>query len=100
MKTKDSCEITDLLFNKTILDMEGYSDGENDFQPSEYLLFVKDTSYEGDLNNKLSLVIISKYNGYVVNNNFKFNSLEVDGRKIIIYRIENNKRKESYYWFK
>lgn len=54
MKTKDSYEITDLLFNKTILDMEGYSDDENVFQPSEYLLFVKDTHYEGDLNNKLN----------------------------------------------
>jgi len=100
MKTKDSYEITNLLFNKTILDMEGYSDNENDFQPSEYLFFVKDTHYEGDLNNKLSLIIICKEDGYVVNNNFKFNSLEVKDNKIIIYRMENNKRKESYYWFK
>ena len=96
MRVKKVYEITDLLFNKTVLDIE---DSEN-FQPSEYILFVKDTSYEGDLNNKLSLIIISKDDGYVVNNNFKFNSLEVIGNKIIIYRIENNKRKESYYWFK
>jgi hypothetical protein len=100
MKTKDSYEITDLLFNKTILDMEGYSNGENEFQPSEYIFFVKDTHYDGDLNNKLSLIIIDKDTGYVVNNNFKFNSLEVIDRKITIYRMENNKRKESYYWFK
>jgi hypothetical protein len=100
MKTKDSYEITDLLFNKTILDMENYTDDENEFQPSEYILFVKDTHYEGDLNNKLSLIIIDKDTGYVVNNNFKFNSLEIVDRKITIYRIENNKRKESYYWFK
>lgn len=100
MKTKDSYEITDLLFNKTVLDMEGYSNDENEFQPSEYLLFVKDTHYEGDLNNKLTLIIISKNDGYVVNNNFKFNSLEVNDRKIIIYRMENNKRKKTYFWFK
>jgi len=100
MKTKDSYEITDLLFNKTILDMENYTDDENEFQPSEYILFVKDTHYEGDLNNKLSLIIIDKDTGYVVNNNFKFNSLEIVDRKITIYIIENNKRKEIYYWFK
>ena len=99
MKTKDSTEITDRLFNKTILDMEGYSDNINEFQPSQYLFFVKDIHYEGDLKNKLSLIIIAKDSGYVVNNNFKFNSMEFDDRKIIIYRIENNKRKESYYWF-
>jgi len=99
MKTKDSYEITDLLFNKTILDMEGYSNGE-DSHPSEYIFFVKDTHYESDLNNKLSLIIIDKDTGYVVNNNFKFNSLEVVDRKIIIYRMVDNKRKESYYWFK
>ena len=98
MKTKDSHEITDLLFNKTILDMEEYD--EDGLQPSELMLFVKDTHYEGDLNNKLSLIIIDKNTGYVVNNNFKFNSLEIDGNKIIIYRMVNNKRKESYYWFK
>jgi len=103
MKTKDSYEITDLLFNKTILDMEENSDGE--YQPSEYLLFVKDTftsvyHYDGDLNNKLSLIIIDKNTGYVVNNDFKFNSLEVIDKKITIYRMEDNKRKESYYWFK
>lgn len=100
MKTKDSGEITNLLFNKTILDMEEFSNDENEFQPSEYLFFVKDTSYDGELNNKLSLIIICKKNGYVVNNNFKFNSLEVKDNKITIYRMENNKRKESYYWFK
>jgi hypothetical protein len=99
LKTKDSYEITDLFFNKTILDMEGYSNGE-EIQPSEYIFFVKDTYYDGDLNNKLSLIIIDKDTGYVVNNNFKFNSLEVLDRKITIYRIEDNKRKESYYWFK
>jgi len=98
MKTKCSHEITDLLFNRTILDMEGYSKGA--IQPSEYIFFVKDTSYDGDLNNKLSLIIVDKDSGYVVNNNLKFNSLEVKDRKIIIYRMENNKRRESYYWFK
>lgn len=100
MKTRDSYEITDLLFNKTILDMDDYGDKDAQLQPSEYLFFVKDTSYDGDLNNKLSLIIICKDNGYVVNNNFKFNSLEIKGNKIIIYSMENNKRKESYYWFK
>lgn len=101
LKTKDSYKITELLFNRTILDMERYSNDENVvLQPSEYLFFVKDTSYDGDLNNKLSLVIICKDDGYVVNNNIKFNSLEIMENKIIIYRIENNKRKESYYWFK
>jgi hypothetical protein len=75
------------------------SDNEEEFQPSELLLFVKNTDYEGDLNNKLSLIIVDKNSGYVVNNKFKFNSLEINDRKIIIYRMQNNKRKESYYWF-
>jgi len=100
MKLKDSSEITDLLYMKTIWDMEFCSDKEEDvLRPSELLLFVKDTHYEGDLHNKLSLIIVDKNSGYVVNNNFKFNSLGLDGRKITIYRMVNNKREESYYWF-
>ena len=100
MKTKDSDKITDILFNKTILDMDGYSEDKNTLQPSEYLLFVKDTYYDGDLNNKLSLVIISKNDGYVVNNNLKFNSLEIIDNKLIFYTMINSKRKEIHYWFK
>jgi GTPase involved in cell partitioning and DNA repair len=84
------------LFNKTILDLP---ESTNDLIPSEYLLFVKDTSYEDDLNNKLTLIIINKANGYVVNNNFKFNSIEIDN-KINIYTIINNKRQKSEYLFK
>jgi hypothetical protein len=100
MNTKDSQLITDLLFNKTILDLEQYGSDS-----SEYLFFVKDTNsvplggYE-DLNNKLTLIIVCKENGYVVNNNFKFNSLKIEDNKITIYRMVDNKRKESYYWLK
>ena len=64
------------------------------------LTFIEATNNLNDLNNKLSLIIVDKDSGYVVNNNLKFNSLEVKDRKIIIYRMENNKRRESYYWFK
>ena len=92
MKLKDSSDITKLLYNKTILD--------SDSQPSELLFFVKDTHYDGELDNKLSLIIVVKHSGYVVNNNFKFNSIEISDKKITIYRMEDNKRKESYYWFK
>jgi hypothetical protein len=98
MKLKDSVSITDSLFNKTILDMCDYSD--NDFQPSELLFFVKDTRYDGDVNNKLSLIIVNKCNGYVVNNDFKFNSLEINDNEIIIYRMEGKNRTKSYYWIK
>ena len=95
MKIKNDIEITEVLFNKTILDMEFDDDA------SEYLFYVKDTSsYETDLNNKLSLIIVDKNNGYVVNNDFKFNSIEIKERKIIIYVIVNNKRQEHIYWFK
>ena len=100
MKTKDSDKITDILFNKTILDMDGYPEDKNALQPSEYLLFVKDTYYNGDLNNKLSLIIIDKNDGYVVNNNLKFNSLEVIDNKLIFYTMINSKRREIHYWFK
>jgi hypothetical protein len=99
MKVKDSYKITDLFFNKTILDLD--PDLEDDsFEASEYLFFVKDTNYEGDLNNKLTLIIISKDDGYVVNNNLKFNSIELNNNKITIYIMVGNKRKEIYYWLK
>lgn len=110
MITKSSYEITNLLFNRVILDMEVpiYINGPgpngsydvSSGQPSEYILFVKDNSYyNGDLNNKLSLIIIEKNTGYVVNNNFIFNSLEVNDRKITIYRQESNKLEEFHWWF-
>lgn len=95
MKLKNSEDITEKLFNKTILDMEKPTDS---FYPSEYLFFVKDTSFDNDLNNKLSLIIVDKNNGYVVNNNLKFNSLEIIDNKIVIYSIINNKRNEYIYW--
>lgn len=98
MKLKDSTDITEILYNKIVLDMNG--EPNENWLPSEYLLFVKDTSYDGDLNNKLSLIIIDAKNGYVVNNDFKFNSIEITDNKITIYRIEKNKRKEHNYWFK
>ena len=97
MKFKNADDITDIFFNKTITDMPRPS---SNFQPSEYLFFVKDTSYEGDLDNKMTLIIVDANDGYVVNNNFKFNSIEIDQQKIIIYYMVNNKRNMCNYWFK
>jgi len=99
MKIKDSYDITDMFFNKTILDLDPNVTSVN-FSPSEYLFFVKDTSYDGDLNNKLTLIIIDKDTGYVVNNILKFNSILIENKKITIYVMVNNKRTERYYWFK
>lgn len=41
-----------------------------------------------------------KSSGYVVNNDLKFNSIEIVGDKISIYRIRDNKRLEMVYWIK
>lgn len=81
---KNEIDITDVLFNNTILDMEHKKEN---FSPSEYLFYVKNSSYDGDLNNKLSLIIIDKNDGYVVNNNFKFNSIEIKEKQLIFIQL-------------
>jgi hypothetical protein len=77
MKIKDSVDITSFILNKTFLDMDSKKNTDDAILPSEYIFYVKDTSYDGDLNNKLSLIIIDKKSGYCVNNNLKFNSFEI-----------------------
>jgi len=97
MKIKCDYKVGKFLYGKTFLDLP---EPKGNLIPGEYLLFVKDTSFDGDMNNKLSLIIIYKNNGYCVNNNFKFNSFEVKGNMISIYIIHNNKRREINYWIK
>ncbi len=97
---KDSFSITEVLLNKIILDLNVDEDN-GDLEPSEYLLFVKDTHYENDENhNNLSLVIICYGNGYVVNNGLRFNSMSVKDKELIFYYMANNKRKEIKYYLK
>jgi len=92
MKTKDDIEITNLLFNKLLKDLNTDEVSEM-CSISNYILFVKDMSFLGDdLNNKLALIKIHADTGYVVNNNFRFNSLEVIDNKYIFYYMSNNKR--------
>ncbi len=98
MKTKNSSEISEQLLNQTFWDLESPTEK---FEPSELILFIKDTAYRGDVKNKLSLIIISQRDGYVVNNNFPFNSLEINERKYTFYYIApNEKRYEICYWLK
>jgi hypothetical protein len=95
MKLKTDSEITKALFGITILDGDGNSPYPT---PSEYWFFVKNTN--DDPKNKLSLIIVDKSSGYVVNNDLKFNSIEIVDDKISIYRIRDNKRLEMVYWIK
>jgi hypothetical protein len=84
-KFKDSHEITKLLFEKTFLDVP------HEDSASEYMLFVKDmknTPNKVDDNNNLSLVIIDKNSGYVVNNDIPFNSLEMEDSSLKFYKTE------------
>lgn len=97
MKLKNANDISKILFNKTIKDLEHDTD---DFTASEYLFFVKDTSYDNDLNNKLSLIIVDKETGYVVNNDFKFKALKIKEKEITIYSYMGNKAIKIYYWLK
>jgi hypothetical protein len=89
------------LYNNTFLDIP-IIDKSVDWSPSEYLLFVKNTTYDNNIN-KLSLIIVSKTNGYVVNNDFKFNSMIVDGNKYTFYTVDETKttmRTKTEYWVK
>lgn len=95
MKLKTDSEITKALFGVTILDGDENSPYST---PSEYWFFVKNTN--DDPKNKLSLIIVDKSSGYVVNNDLKFNSIEIVGDKISIYRIRDNNRLEMVYWIK
>ena len=88
-KFKDSHEITKLLFGKT------FSDTPSEDSASEYMLFVKDmknTPFKVADNNNLSLIIVDKNNGYVVNNDIPFNSLEVEEGLLKFYSMKGNKR--------
>lgn len=95
MVIKSDFEITRTFFGKTILDGDLNSPYST---PSEYWFFVKKTGH--DLENKFSLVIVDSQSGYVVNNDLRFNSIEIEDRKIKIYRMANGKRSELIYWFK
>ncbi len=93
MKYKNSYDITDVLKGRTFGDLSKYKEGGG-LESSNYKLFCKDTSYEDENNpNKLSLIIVSMPEEYVVNNNLKFNSLIVENNEYNFYYIHNDKRK-------
>ncbi len=96
MKTKDCILLTELFFNKVVWDLIP----DENHEPSSLLFFFKDVSFEGDLENKIAMIIVDADDGYVVNNNFKINSIEINEKEKTIYRMINKKRQSSKYWFK
>jgi 5'(3')-deoxyribonucleotidase len=107
MIIKDIDNIASYIKNKVFLDM--MPDSNSFLLPSEYMFFTKDMSFmaEKSLNN-YSLIIISKPELYVVNNDLSFKKLEIihvndeyDSYNFIsINDINTNKHENHIYFYK
>ncbi len=70
---KDADDIRELLKDKIFADCLS----SNTVEPSQILLFVKDTHYNNEPHNNKTLIIIDNESKYVVNNDVRFNKLVV-----------------------
>ena len=96
LETKEASLICDLVNGRLFVD--ALKDGSN------IKLYVKDSHYENNINDK-SLVMIADDSDYVINNDFKFKSLKVedfeDYSKFTFYSVnekKTNKRTKLKYY--
>ncbi len=106
MIIKDNENIALAIKNKVFLDMIPTTG--DDLIPSEYILYTKDMSFDETREiNKYSLIIISKPELYVVNNDLRFKKLEIvhideeyDSYNFISKNINNDKYFTFTYFHK
>jgi hypothetical protein len=73
IRIKDADEIRELIKDKIFADCLS----SDTMAPSHYLLFIKDTHYLNEPHNNKTLIIIENDTKYVVNNDMRFNKLEI-----------------------
>ena len=99
-KYKDVFVISEMISDKVFDDII-ISDINSTLSASKILLFAKDIHYLNEPHNKISLIIIDGSN-YVINNDFRFNCLEVVNTEKYdeynFYSIYDNKRSKIQYF--
>lgn len=83
--------ISDLLKDQIFYDIK--LEDDSSFIASDYVLYTKcmvNTPIV-DVANKFALIMIEKDTNYVVNNDLRYNSLEVNGDEFIFRVVNNNK---------